>query len=262
MGTPSGGDPLSMIGNSSEAGTPHEGFPFYLFTALGIGLLTGLLIAWLLNPVRASGVSPAELPRIEKENYRTQVAMAYAATGDAERAAARLNLLGDLDPIRELNIQAQLALLSQDSQREARALSQLSQAIYSIVLQRIDQQQGGALEMLPDAQYALNEAQQLCNGPDEVPLLRVFLLDIEGNPQSGVRMELTSEAGEEESYTGLLPEQGAGYAQFNLFPNQEYTLSLEGVANVAGIQSPTCVDEENEGEEYWGSQLVTLRVTP
>ena len=250
-----------MIRNPQEPPEqPRQGFPFYLITALGLGLVTGLLAAWLLFPARPSGVSPADLPRLDKENYRTQIAMAYAATGDAERAAARLNLLGDLDPIRELNIQAQLALLSQDTQREARALSQLSQAIYEIVLERISEEEGGGLEMLPEAAYALTEAQLLCEGAEAVPLLRIYLLDAEGNPQSGVSLVLSSEAGEEESFTGLLPEQGAGYAQFNLFPNEEYVLSLEGVQSVSGVQSPNC--EEEGGEAYWGSQLITLRANP
>jgi hypothetical protein len=239
----------------------REGFPLYLFTALAIGLVAGLLIAWLFYPVRPSGISPAELPRLDKENYRTQIAMAYAATGDANRAAARLNLLGDIDPIRELNIQAQLALLSQDTQREARALSQLAQAIYEIVLERFSEEAETGIRILPEAVYTLTEVQNLCEGAAAVPLLRVFMLDAEGNPQSETLLKLSSVAGEEESLTGLIPEQGAGYADFNLFPDEDYQLSIGTVLSVSGILSPSCQDEDKNGA-YWGSQLITLRANP
>jgi hypothetical protein len=240
---------------------PREGFPLYLLTALAIGLVAGLLIAWLFFPVRPSGISPAELPRLDKENYRTQIAMAYAATGDANRAAARLNLLGDIDPIRELNIQAQLALLSQDTQREARALSQLAQAIYEIVLERFSEEAETGILMLPESVYTLTEVQNLCEGAAAVPLLRVFVLDAEGNPQSDTPLMLSSIAGEEESATGLIPEQGAGYAEFNLFPDENYQLSIGSVLSVSGILTPSCQDED-ENESYWGSQLITLRANP
>jgi hypothetical protein len=214
-------------------------------------------MAWILFPAQISGTSPANLSAIYKENYRSQIALAYAASGDAGRAAARLGLLGDRDPIRELNVQAQLALLDQDSQREARALSQLSQAIYGLVVDRLEQEDGGEIILLENSKFDIREQQRICESANEAPTLRLFLLDAEGTAQSGWRMVLSSDSGEEESFTGLRPELGAGYAQFDLFPNEIYALEIQDIATLEGIAAPDCLDED--GESYWGSWLFTLR---
>jgi hypothetical protein len=233
-----------------------EGFPLYLLTALIIGLVFGLIISWLVFPVRASGISPSELSPLAKEEYRIQIAMAYATSGDAQRAAARLNLLADRDPIRDLNVQAQLALLNQDSQREARALSQLSQAIYDLVLERLSGEEGGGIVLLEGSAFSIIEQQKICEDASSVPLLKIFLLDNEGQPYSGIRFLLKSDAGEEESFTGLRPEFGAGYVQFDLFPNEVYALELQDAETLSGIHAPSC-DQEDE-DDYWGSWLLTL----
>ncbi len=234
-----------------------EGLPLYLLTALFVGLVFGLIISWAFFPARAGGSTPAELSTFAREEYRIQIAMAYAASGDAQRAAARLTLLGDRDPIRELNVQAQLALLNQASQREARALSQLSQAIYDLVLARLSSEAGGGIVLSESAAYSITEQQRICESPSESPQLKIFLLDNEGQPYSGIRFLLKSDAGEEESFTGLRPELGAGYIQFDLFPKELYSLAIQDAEMLGGIQTPSCAQED--GEDYWGSWLLTLR---
>lgn len=79
-----------------------------LALALGVGL--GLVYAWLVSPLGAVDASPRALRADFKDAFRSAIAAAYAATGDLERARARLNLLGDPDPAQALTAQAQRML--------------------------------------------------------------------------------------------------------------------------------------------------------
>lgn len=103
--------------------------PLFLLTGLVLGLGLGLAIAWLLFPAQLGAVDPSLLPDDARDQYRAAIALAYAASGDLGRAEVRLALLGDGDPVRVLRNQAQLALLDADAQRQARALSQLADAL-------------------------------------------------------------------------------------------------------------------------------------
>ena len=229
----------------------------YLLTGIAIGLIVGLVVAWLLFPAQVNGISPAKLSPFAKEEYRTQIAMAYAATGDAHRAAARLALLEDRDPIRSLNVQAQLALLDQDSQREARALSQLSQAIYELVLLRLGEVDNAGIILVENASYSLFEQQNICEDASDPPLLKLFLVNAEALAASGIRLLLKSDGGNADTFTGLLPELGAGYAEFDLFPNEQYVLEIQDEEILRSIKAPLCSSDQDE--EYWGSLLLTLR---
>ncbi len=80
---------------------------WYLITGLFIGVVIGLLTAWLLVPVEFVNTSPATLRADFKNEYRYLIANAYAATGNLGRAKARLNLLQDTDSAAALINQAQ-----------------------------------------------------------------------------------------------------------------------------------------------------------
>lgn len=83
-------------------------FPFLL----GLGL--GLAYSWLIAPVRVVNSEPIALRGDFKDQYRSAIAASYAGTGNLTRAQARLELLGDPDPIEALNAQAQRMLASGD----------------------------------------------------------------------------------------------------------------------------------------------------
>lgn len=241
----------------SGAGKDEQRSPLYLLTGIIIGLIIGLMLSWLIFPALSNGISPAALSPIAKEEYRRQIAMAYASSGDTQRAAARLALLEDRDPIRSLNVQAQLALLDQDSQREARALSQLSQAIYDLVLLRLAEEGDVGLTQVEGSSYSIVEEQNICENASEAPLLKLFVLDSEGLAASGIRLLLKSEGGDVDTFTGLRPELGVGYAEFDLFPGEQYVLVIQDEESLRGIKTPFCAIDG--GEEFWGSLLLTLR---
>lgn len=94
--------------------------------ALLIGFGVGLAYSWLLSPVTYVDAHPALLRADFKDQYRIIIAASYAANKDLPRAQARLNLLGDIDPVSELSAQAQRMLASGESFENARPLAQLA----------------------------------------------------------------------------------------------------------------------------------------
>jgi hypothetical protein len=111
-----------------DSDTPKRG-PWYLLTGFILGALLGLVYAWVISPVEYVDTPPASLRDDFKNDYRTMIALAYAADKDLPRARARLALLGDKDSAQALAIQAQQALAEGGSQAEAQALGLLAAAL-------------------------------------------------------------------------------------------------------------------------------------
>ena len=79
----------------------------YIVFALLAGLGLGLAYSWLISPVTYIDATPAMLRSDFKDQYRMVIAASYAASHDLARARARLQLLGDADPIDGLSALAQ-----------------------------------------------------------------------------------------------------------------------------------------------------------
>lgn len=103
--------------------------PWYLLTGLFLGLLAGVLYAWLVAPVEYTDTPPASLRADFKDQYRTLIALAYAAGGDLNRANARLIYLGDPDPLAALVAQADRQAADPASAADVEALRRLAQAL-------------------------------------------------------------------------------------------------------------------------------------
>lgn len=109
----------------------QKGSPLYLLTGVIIGLVLGLVYAWLINPVIYENTAPASLGDADKDSYRSMIAQVYANTGDLERAALRLALLEDEDPVFTLGVQAQ-RVLAEGQDTEARALALLASVLQGL----------------------------------------------------------------------------------------------------------------------------------
>ena len=83
---------------------------WYLLTGLVIGIVLGLVYAWLISPQQTQDTSPASLQPEFKDQYRAMIAAAYVATGNLPRAEARLALLGDDDVVLALSDQSRTDL--------------------------------------------------------------------------------------------------------------------------------------------------------
>ena len=103
--------------------------PWYLLTGLVLGILAGLLYAWLISPVQYTNTAPASLRGDFKDQYRTLIAVAYLSNTDFARAKARLDLLEDPDVVSALSLQAQLARQQGRPESEISALTALALAL-------------------------------------------------------------------------------------------------------------------------------------
>ena len=239
--------------------------PLYLITGLVAGFIAGLIIAWILWPPHVTGVAPANLAESYKEQYRIMTSLAFASSGDLGRAQARIALVQDGDPVRALTSQAQTALANNATQREARALAGLASALQEF---SASQEATAAAINTPDlsqqgevstpfesgaetASYSLQSQELVCDAVDAPPYLKIYVFDANANPQAGVQLSLVSDEESAELSTGLHPEMSPGYAEFILSPRVIYTLSINGVEMMGGIQAAACQTESSE--PAWGS---------
>jgi hypothetical protein len=80
---------------------------WYLLTGLILGVVFGLVYAWVVSPVEYVDAGPNTLREDFKDQYRLLVALAYQADNNYARAQARLNELKDPDIARSVAMQAQ-----------------------------------------------------------------------------------------------------------------------------------------------------------
>ena len=102
---------------------------WYLVTGLVLGVVIGLLYAWVISPTRFVDTFPNALSSEYKDRYRALIAAAYMADGNLVRARARLDYLKDSDVYTMLAQQAQRSLAAGNNPEEARALGLLSVAL-------------------------------------------------------------------------------------------------------------------------------------
>jgi|ERR1700752_1794694 len=103
--------------------------PWAVLLGLLVGVGLGLVYSWTISPLRVVDAEPVALRADFKDQYRSAIAAAYAATGDLTRAQARLSLLKDSDPIEVLNAQAQRMLATGESLAEADQVAALASAL-------------------------------------------------------------------------------------------------------------------------------------
>jgi hypothetical protein len=103
--------------------------PLYLFTGIIIGVLVGLLITYVLLPVRYTNTAPDTLSAAQKEIYRSLVGRAYLYEADSGRAFSRLALLQDNDLNTALVAQSQQLAAEGTDLLSARGLALLASAM-------------------------------------------------------------------------------------------------------------------------------------
>jgi len=102
---------------------------WYLLTGLLLGIGLGLLYAWVVSPAEFVDTPPFSLREDYKDRYRAAIAAAYVASGDVQRAQARLSLLEDDDPSLALVAQAQRYLANGQDLLDAQAMADLASAL-------------------------------------------------------------------------------------------------------------------------------------
>jgi hypothetical protein len=269
---------------------PRRG-SWYLLTGLLLGLGLGLLVAWVLAPVKYTDTAPASLRADFKDQYRNLIASSYLATGDLGRAQSRLALLGDSDPRQALIVQAQsilaagnpdgnpYVLVNLANALEQRPITVLSPTISPTAEQfssqtpsllggpsitptrRATSERTPILSPTPrptrtptptlGAAFALASQQNVCDPNLVEGLLQIEVRDASGQPIPGVVIIITWQDSEEYIFTGFKPEIGDGYADFVMNPNVEYTVQLASGSQMVVNLGATSCQTE-AGESYRG----------
>jgi hypothetical protein len=101
-------------------------FPWLFLFLFLVGAGLGLYYSWVVSPVRYVNTTPDSLRADFKDHLRSAIAAAYTATGNLERARARLVLLHDSSMVEALNAQAQRMLAAGDSSGSVEQVAQLA----------------------------------------------------------------------------------------------------------------------------------------
>jgi hypothetical protein len=88
--------------------------------------------------------------------------------------------------------------------------------------------------------------------------LRITVLDARGEPQPNVELLIRWGAGEDRAFTGLKPEKGAGYADFDLATGESYQVGVIGIGSevAQGIVADDCV-----GRDAFASWVVVFQLS-
>jgi hypothetical protein len=148
---------------------------WYLLTAILIGIGLGLLYSWVISPAEFIDTPPVSLRSDFKDGYRAAIAAAYVATGNIQRAQARLNLLGDDNSSLALVAQAQRYLAEGDDYGDAQALAKLASALGQAPTPQPTQPESTAT-------IGLSNTPTLLDSPTTTPTRRLTLTAIPSKP--------------------------------------------------------------------------------
>lgn len=244
-----------------------------------IGVAGGLIYGWLIQPVRFTETSPQALRADFQDDYVALIAAAYAATGDLPRAEARLALLPGAGETDRLAALAQARLAAGRPDAEVQALAALAAALDGerptaapsatsaptrvstaaatpppvTALPRASPQP----TFTPGAPFRVGEKTLVCDDPSPLPRLQVIVMDSSGEGVPNVQVRVLWDSGQDQFFTGLKPELGIGFGDFELEPGIEYTVQLgESEAIARGIQAESCTDAS--GQTRLGSWRLTF----
>jgi len=109
--------------------------------------------------------------------------------------------------------------------------------------------------------FSLQSRKLICDPALKQPMLQVQVVNAQGTPLSGVNIIIQWDGGQDTFTTGLKPDRGAGYADYLLKPNTNYTLLVgEGGLRIGDIQVENC--ETSRQEKYGGTWLYTFHQVP
>jgi hypothetical protein len=249
---------------------------------IGVGLLAGVFYAWRVNPVSYTNTDPTSLRADFRMDYLALVASAHASTGELARAQARLSVFEAQDMAETLGALAQLRLAAGYPESEARALAGLAAALgerpgslppgspaptrstttppatATMGPTRTPQATSTrAPTPTPGAPFQVTRQELICDSVSELPRLQVQVLDVNGRGVPATEILVIWDEGTDRFYTGLMPELGAGYADFVLEPDIAYTVQLAGSsALVTGLKIEACTNDQ--GQAFDGSWLLVF----
>jgi len=279
--------------------------PFYLLTGLIIGVVFGVIFAWVFIPVEPIDLAPGTLRDDFKDEYRELIAFAFLSNGDIGRANSRLELLGDDNHSRTLEIQAQEAMGQFAKEHIARALGLLAEELSddpeSTPQFHLTEQVQGEVSSSPDSTESSNgesiapietqetppptatgiflptatsnasstptisqeetvqvekiflvtKQEMICEVQKDTPKLIIYVYS-DSTQVSWVGVKVDWGSGVDIIFTGMKPDLGDGYADFEMKQQVLYSVSLrENSETLDGISWAEC--ENADGDTWWGS---------
>jgi hypothetical protein len=247
--------------------------PLAAILGLLFGLGLGLGYAWFLSPVEYTDTEPSLLRADYKAEIVQLIAAAYAADGDVERARARVASLELGDPAGAVTARAQQLAASGADMSSVQSLADLAAALGGQPAAVTPIAQAATLTPaptetlvptpLPSATpfltatpivlpglptvppitgvFTLTSTETLCEAG--TPLLQVVAQTAAGEGLRGVEVIVEWAGGQDRFFTGLKPERGAGYGDFEMQPAIDYTVRLADAPDAAHpARSEPCTD--------------------
>jgi hypothetical protein len=194
------------------------------------GLAIGLVVAWVLWPVQFTNADPADLRPAYKDDYIRMIGAAYDKDGNLAQARRRLGQLGLANPAPAVN---NLAVREKQAGRSLLALKPLLSLAQALSAPQVAQRPTfgitptlAASPMLavsptvPVPSFRLAEQTRLtCVEEAETAHLRIMVRDPEGSDLPNIPIEIRWPNGDDTIYTGLKPERGVGYADYEVSPD-------------------------------------------
>ncbi|MBN1310403.1 MAG: hypothetical protein JXB30_03215 [Anaerolineae bacterium] len=259
----------------------QHGFPWILLlVGLVIGLVGGVYYAWYLNPVSLTNVSPQQLTAEDQQAYVVLISEAYLHDADLERARARLGATGARD-VTALVVSLSNSAYLGGEERAAYPLTILGEALGgdplgvgvftgTLVPTSVAMIPSATFEGIPsptpspfvptatpivirptvtptqvvippDTRLMLVALETLCEDDHPPGLIEIYVNGMDGNGIPAIEITVEWEEQVATFFTGLKPDVDPGYADFEMEPNQTYTVTLVGWAEpVFGLDSYAC----------------------
>ncbi len=253
-----------------------------------VGLGAGFLMARLYRPQENIPIAASRSPALKAE-FVVLTAQSYTRNLDLGRAENRLELIPEERNAETFASLAQSALAA-GRPEEARALAELAAALWpglfyppSATAAVVTQAPGKAtptsflngtppqlsgtestLLLTPTeaspapVTYVLLAQEAQCPPASAAPLIQVVVLDAAGNPLPAVEVVVEWPGGRDHFFTGLKPELGLGYGDFEMTAGVAYEVyPLPDGEMVVDLQAPACRD--TQGGSYPGSWRLIYR---
>ncbi len=219
---------------------------------LGAGLAGGLVYTWVLAPVEVYDSTPNSLYIEDKFIYLAIIGDLYACEQDLELAEARLAEL-DIETDGAVLVELIEQYLDSGGQPEdVRNLAHLAETLgasggvllvfapvptlspspppalapTSLVGSASDGSPTPAATPTPLPTFRLEEQTAVCAEPGQAGQVAIWVQDSEGNGLAAAEIVVSWTTGQDRFFTGLRPEKGAGYADFEMKPQVEYEVTL------------------------------------
>lgn len=237
-------------------------------TSAALGVSIGLLVAWVLWPVEFTSADPSDLRQRLKDDYVRMIGAAYVTDGNLSIARERLNQLGakySSKSFSDLLIREQkaggdartldaLALLAQGMGFGGLTIPSATPVVESITLDSLRT----TSQTLPSYQIA-ERAMLTCTDEPNQPRMQFLARDKRGKDVPNVAIDIHWANGEDTVYTGLKPERGLGYADFEAPPGS-YSVTIENAqsetAENLNIGEPPANCRNDRGQTPRGWKIV------